>query len=36
MEQTLQMLDRKLKTALILLSIAAAFFIGIVVRYWLL
>jgi hypothetical protein len=28
-------LDAKLRTALVLLSIAAAFFIGIIVRYWL-
>jgi hypothetical protein len=29
-----QAMDRKVRTALILLSIAAAFFIGIVVRFW--
>jgi hypothetical protein len=33
-QQSRQLQSRKIRTALILLSIAMAFFVGVIVRHW--
>jgi len=33
-EQSRQLQSRKIRTALILVSVAVAFFVGVIVRHW--